>query len=176
MCLFCLFHTAVSASRGQQCFFTRHSAAFEIIGKKCQVQCDFARKVLFGALVGEQTAKPGNDSSPMRHGYASPARPLAFTLHSSEHGFALACQVEGELTRRTMCSTGGRLVVGRYPGAALAVYNSFGGQRQVRAPRYRSAAKATRSTTPVRGTSSSAWVRSTRSIRSASYPPRRVQN
>jgi hypothetical protein len=38
------------------------------------VRCDFARKVLFGTLVGEDTAELEDNSSPMRHGYRSSAR------------------------------------------------------------------------------------------------------
>ena len=32
------------------------------------MRCDFARKVLFGVLVGEEIVELGDDSSPMRHG------------------------------------------------------------------------------------------------------------
>ena len=68
MCLFCLLHAAVSASRGQLCLFTRHAAAFEVVGEEGKVRRDFARKVLFRALIGDKTAELGDDSSPMRHG------------------------------------------------------------------------------------------------------------
>jgi hypothetical protein len=68
MCLFGQLHAAVSASRGQLCFFTRHAAAFEVVGEKAEVRRDFSRKVRFDALVGEEIAEPGDDSSPMRHG------------------------------------------------------------------------------------------------------------
>ena len=79
MRLFCLLHAAVSASRGQPCFFRRHAAAFEVVGEEGEVRFDFARKVLFGALVGEETAELGDDSSPMRHGYCSSASSFSTT-------------------------------------------------------------------------------------------------
>jgi hypothetical protein len=79
MCLFCLFHAAVSASRGQLCFLTRHAAAFEVVGKEGEVRCDLARKLLFRALIGEETAELGDDSSPMRHGYCSSVRSFSTT-------------------------------------------------------------------------------------------------
>jgi hypothetical protein len=43
------------------------------------VRFDFARKVLFSALVGEEIAELGDDSSPMRHGYCSSARSFSTT-------------------------------------------------------------------------------------------------
>src|ERR1700722_9250015 len=47
MCLFCLLHLVVGASRGQACFFRRHAAAFEVVGEEGEVRFDFERKVLF---------------------------------------------------------------------------------------------------------------------------------
>jgi hypothetical protein len=79
MCLFCLFHAAVSASRGQLCFFTRHAPALEVVGKEGEVRCHLARKLLFRALVGEESAELGDDSSPMRHGYRSSIRSFSTT-------------------------------------------------------------------------------------------------
>ena len=38
MCLFCLLHAAVSASRGQPCFFRRHATAFEVVGEEGEVR------------------------------------------------------------------------------------------------------------------------------------------
>src|ERR1700679_953850 len=79
MCLFCLLHAAVSASRSEPCFFRRHAAVFEVVGEEGKVRCDFACKVLFGAPVGEKTAELGDDSSPMRHGYSSSASSFSTT-------------------------------------------------------------------------------------------------
>jgi hypothetical protein len=56
MRLFCLLHTAVSTSRGELCFFRRHSPPFEIVGQQSEVRFDFAGKFVFGALVGQETA------------------------------------------------------------------------------------------------------------------------
>jgi hypothetical protein len=79
MCLFCLLHAAVSASRGQPCFFRRHATAFEVVGEEGEVRCDFTRKILFGALISNETAELGEDSSPTRHGYCSSASNFSTT-------------------------------------------------------------------------------------------------
>ena len=71
MCLFCLLHATVSASRCEPCFFRRHAAAFEVVDEEGEVRCDFACKVLFGALVGEEIAELGDDSSQVHDGYCS---------------------------------------------------------------------------------------------------------
>jgi hypothetical protein len=55
------------------------------------VRCDFACKVLFGALVADEIAELGDDSSQMHDGYCSFASSalirmgIHFTWHSSEH-------------------------------------------------------------------------------------------
>src|SRR5260370_40262278 len=83
--LCCLLHAAVSASRSQPCFFRRHAAAFEVVGEKGEVRCDFACKVLFGALIGQEIAELGDDSSPMRHGYCSSASSPSTTPDIRRH-------------------------------------------------------------------------------------------
>jgi hypothetical protein len=52
---------------------------FEVVGEEGEVRFNFARKVLFGALVGEETAELGDDSSPMRHGYCSSSSSFSTT-------------------------------------------------------------------------------------------------
>jgi hypothetical protein len=53
--------------------------AFEVVGEEGEVRCDFACKVLFGALVGEEIAELADDSSQMHDGYGSSASSFSTT-------------------------------------------------------------------------------------------------
>jgi hypothetical protein len=63
MCLLCLFHAAMGASRGPPCFFRRHAAAFEIVRQQDKMRPNLAGKLFFCTIVAEKIAGPGQNSS-----------------------------------------------------------------------------------------------------------------
>ncbi len=79
MRLRCLFHSAVGALRGKPSFFRRHAAAFEIVGQQDKMRCNLAFQLFFRAIVAEEIAELGQDSSGARHGYCSSASSFSTT-------------------------------------------------------------------------------------------------
>jgi hypothetical protein len=85
--LLCLFYAAISALGGQQRFLRRHALADKIICNEDKMGCNFARKLLFGAMVAEKVPQFRQYSSQAQHGQGSSTGGFStvFTWESSEN-------------------------------------------------------------------------------------------
>ncbi len=75
-----LFHSGHGTPGGEACFFRRQAAALEVVGEQSEMRCDFAREILFGALVREEAAEFAQASFQPGHGYGSSASSFSTTL------------------------------------------------------------------------------------------------